>query len=449
MDKRRHGGYNRSWLVLVQDCALSVVASLFAILMCRWLSDPTPGFTAIVLRWLGMSAVFSLISVAVSGSHKDIRRWTNAKTTGRLLLAVLIKDILLLLAILLGAVSVGSPSLNALLVLSDFLFTAFCLFYVRFVAVVFGKSESGEIREVVSRKNALVYGASKDSVMLADEITAKGEFNVVGFLVFDKSLSGRVIGNRHVYYCETPADFQALEWKLGGIDCIFKPNGNDDIDGGDFAEDDSQDMIQSAVSSLDVRTKVDHFVKRSFDVCLSGVLLIVFFPLAVIIAIAIYIEDGMPFLYKQERVGLYGEPFMILKFRSMRVDAEAFGAQLFSGDSDPRLTKVGRFIRAHHLDELPQIWNVFRGDMSFVGYRPERPFYISKIMRENPRYRYLYQIRPGVTSYATLYNGYTDTMEKMLKRLDLDLYYLRHHSVGFDMKVLGLTFLSIVSGKKF
>jgi lipopolysaccharide/colanic/teichoic acid biosynthesis glycosyltransferase len=134
----------------------------------------------------------------------------------------------------------------------------------------------------------------------------------------------------------------------------------------------------------------------------------------------------------------------------MRVDAERDGAPaLYSGEDDPRLTRTGRFLRAHHLDELPQFWNVLRGDMSFIGYRPERRFYIDQIMACNARYRYLYQIRPGVTSYATLYNGYTDTLEKMLTRLDLDLYYLRNHSVWFDLKVLGLTFLSIVSGKKF
>ena len=113
------------------------------------------------------------------------------------------------------------------------------------------------------------------------------------------------------------------------------------------------------------------------------------------------------------------------------------------------LHRAGAFLRAHHLDELPQLWNVFRGDMSFIGYRPEREVYIRQIMDQNPLYRYLYQIRPGVTSYATLYNGYTDSLEKMLTRLDLDLYYLRNHSLGFDMRVLGMTFLSIISGKKF
>ena len=192
------------------------------------------------------------------------------------------------------------------------------------------------------------------------------------------------------------------------------------------------------------------FIKRAFDVSLSSILLIVFLPLIIICSLAVLIEDGAPVIYSQERIGKGGRPFRILKFRSMRRDAEAMGIpRLYSGENDPRLTRVGKFIRQHHLDELPQLWNVLRGDMSFIGYRPERQFYIDRIMEKNPRYRYLYQIRPGVTSYATLYNGYTDTLEKMLTRLDLDLYYLRNHSVWFDIRVLGLTFLRIVGGKKF
>ncbi|MBR6424176.1 MAG: sugar transferase [Bacteroidales bacterium] len=190
-------------------------------------------------------------------------------------------------------------------------------------------------------------------------------------------------------------------------------------------------------------------LKRGFDIALSSVLLLVFSPLIGICALAVFLEDGKPVIYRQERMGLGGKPFDILKFRSMRLDAEAAGPALYSGDEDPRLTKVGKFLRQHHLDELPQLWNVLCGDMSFIGYRPERQFYIDQIMAVNPRYRYLYQIRPGVTSYATLYNGYTDSLEKMLTRLDLDLYYLRNHSVWFDARVLGLTFLSIVGGKKF
>ena len=133
----------------------------------------------------------------------------------------------------------------------------------------------------------------------------------------------------------------------------------------------------------------------------------------------------------------------------MKIDAEKDGPDLLEIKGDPRLTKVGRFLRMHHLDELPQLWNVFKGDMAFVGPRPERKFYIDQIMEHDPRYTYLYQIRPGVTSYATLYNGYTDTMPKMLRRLSLDLYYLEHRSWWFDAKILFKTMTNILFGKIF
>ena len=129
--------------------------------------------------------------------------------------------------------------------------------------------------------------------------------------------------------------------------------------------------------------------------------------------------------------------------------AVQFGPALYKGGEDPRLTKIGKFLREHHLDELPQLWNVFIGDMAFIGPRPERKFYIDQIMEHDPRYRFLYQIRTGVTSYATLYNGYTDTMEKMLRRLRYDLFYLEHRSWFFDFKILVKTFLNIAFGKKF
>ena len=207
----------------------------------------------------------------------------------------------------------------------------------------------------------------------------------------------------------------------------------------------------SATFIPDGMNSFERGLKRTIDATLSGICLIIFSPLMLLSYVLIKLDDGGPAIYKQERIGRFGQPFHIYKFRSMRMDAEKSGPELShaSGNDDPRLTKVGKFIRAHHLDELPQLWNVFTGDMAFVGYRPERKFFIDQIMEVDPRYAFLYQIRPGVTSYATLYNGYTDTMEKMLRRLELDLYYLGHRSWWFDCKVLGLTFLSIIFGKKF
>ena len=189
-------------------------------------------------------------------------------------------------------------------------------------------------------------------------------------------------------------------------------------------------------------------IKRIIDFVIAALCLILFSPLILVCWLLIK-NDGQPVIYKQERIGLGGKPFYIYKFRSMVVDAEKEGAELLQQENDPRLTKVGRFLRAHHLDELPQLWNVLKGDMAFVGPRPERKFYIDQIMQRDSRYIYLYQIRPGVTSYATLYNGYTDTMEKMLRRLELDLYYLEHRSLWLDAKLLTQTFLNIAFGKKF
>ncbi len=190
-------------------------------------------------------------------------------------------------------------------------------------------------------------------------------------------------------------------------------------------------------------------MKRIIDIILSALCLIVFSPLMLACAIAIACVDGLPVIYRQERIGRGGKPFYIYKFRSMCKDAEKDEPALLETDNDPRITRTGRFMRSHHLDELPQLWNVLVGDMSFIGPRPERKYFIDKIMEHDTRYGRLYAIRPGVTSYATLYNGYTDTMEKMLKRLDMDIYYLEHRSLWLDMKILANTFISIVGGKKF
>lgn len=188
---------------------------------------------------------------------------------------------------------------------------------------------------------------------------------------------------------------------------------------------------------------------RVVDCIISALCLVIFSPLILACAIAIRLEDGLPVIYKQERIGRYGQPFYIYKFRSMRIDAEKDGPMMLEIDGDSRLTRVGAFLRKHHLDELPQLWNVCKGDMAFVGPRPERKYFIDKIMERDSRYVMLYQVRPGVTSYATLYNGYTDTMEKMLRRLELDLYYIKHRSWWFDTMILVKTFTNIIFGRIF
>ncbi|WP_026292302.1 sugar transferase [Porphyromonas gulae] len=189
-------------------------------------------------------------------------------------------------------------------------------------------------------------------------------------------------------------------------------------------------------------------IKRLVDFCLALIFLAVALPFMLIIALVIFMQDGGSAIFSQERIGLGGKPFMLYKFRSMKMDAEANNQPQLFQENDSRLTKFGRFLRASHLDELPQFWNIIKGDMSIVGYRPEREYYIRQIMERNPDYALLYQIRPGLFSYATLYNGYTDTIEKMLVRLEMDLMYLQKISFCYDTKISILTISSILIGKK-
>ena len=193
---------------------------------------------------------------------------------------------------------------------------------------------------------------------------------------------------------------------------------------------------------------VERGIKRAFDIVASLLGLIILSPAILYVSIRLRRQGDGPVIFRQERIGLHGRPFHILKFRTMRLDAEQDGVPQLAEKSDNRLTPVGRYLREHHLDEMPQLWNVLVGDMSFVGYRPERQHFIDQIMKENSDYEQLYQIRPGITSMATIYNGYTDTMEKMLIRLQMDLEYLQKRSLWLDLKIIFTTVRLIGYGKK-
>ena len=202
-------------------------------------------------------------------------------------------------------------------------------------------------------------------------------------------------------------------------------------------------------NNIDGMNGVQRALKRAGD-CLGALGGLLFLsPVFLVIYLIQKIEGEGPAIYKQERIGKGGKPFNILKFRTMKVSAEKEGIPQLAQKEDNRLTKVGKFLREHHLDELPQLWNVFVGEMSFVGYRPERKYFINKIMEHHLDYVLLYVSRPGVTSNATLYNGYTDTMEKMLKRLEMDLDYLRNRSILMELKIIFATVFSVGGGKKF
>ncbi|MCI6329040.1 MAG: sugar transferase [Bacteroidales bacterium] len=189
--------------------------------------------------------------------------------------------------------------------------------------------------------------------------------------------------------------------------------------------------------------------KRLTDIVVSGLGMIILSPVFLVAAIAIRIESPGGSIFSQERIGYKGKPFTLYKFRSMVRNAENNGVPALCAEEDARLTRVGAFLRNHHLDELPQLWNVFTGDMSMVGYRPEREYFIERIKEHNPDYSRLFAMRPGVFSYATLYNGYTATMDKMLVRLKMDLEYLDNWTLWMDIKIIFLTAVAILTGKRF
>ena len=189
-------------------------------------------------------------------------------------------------------------------------------------------------------------------------------------------------------------------------------------------------------------------IKRVFDFVCSFFGLLFFSPVFLIIYIMLRIQNEGSVIFSQERIGYKGKSFNIYKFRTMCVDSEHDGKPMLATKGDERLTKIGRFLREHHLDELPQLFNVLKGDMSFVGPRPERQYFIDKIRKENPNYDYIFLMRPGLTSMATIHNGYTDTMEKMLIRLEMDLDYFRNRSLWLDVKLIFTTVFYIVNGKK-
>lgn len=189
------------------------------------------------------------------------------------------------------------------------------------------------------------------------------------------------------------------------------------------------------------------FSKKIFDLLASLIILIVSSPIMLITAICIYIEDRSPIFYQQERVGKDGHTFMVLKFRSMRNDAEAVGKPQWATTNDPRTTRVGRIIRKLRIDELPQILNVLKGEMSFVGPRPERPYFVKKLCEEVPYFNVRHSIKPGITGLAQVRYQYGSSVDDAIQKLQYDLYYVKNNSLFLDFLILIDTLQVVLLGK--
>jgi lipopolysaccharide/colanic/teichoic acid biosynthesis glycosyltransferase len=196
----------------------------------------------------------------------------------------------------------------------------------------------------------------------------------------------------------------------------------------------------------DSRSRLYLVIKQSSDIIFSLLFLLILSPLLILLVFLIRLSGKGPVIYSQDRIGKSGKPFLILKFRSMKFNAEQGKPQL-SGTAEERVTRIGKFLRKYRIDEIPNFFNVLNGDMSIVGPRPERRFFIDQILLRAPKYKELHKVKPGITSWGQVRYGYASSVEEMIERLDYDLYYMKHRSLWLDFKIILFTVRTVLQGK--
>lgn len=238
---------------------------------------------------------------------------------------------------------------------------------------------------------------------------------------------------------------QLLECRMNGVEVVELPTF--------FEREYRQVMLESLNPSWVVlgdgfrQGLIRNLVKRMFDITASGALLLLYLPVLLAAALCIVLESGLPILYRQERVGRGGRVFTLYKLRSMRKDAEKNGAVQWAADDDDRVTRVGRFIRRCRIDELPQIFNVFKGEMSFVGPRPERPAFVDQLVAQIPYYALRHSVKPGITGWAQVRFAYGASVDDAIEKLQHDLYYVKNHSLFLDLMILMATVEVVLWGE--
>jgi len=319
------------------------------------------------------------------------------------------------------------------------------------------------------KRRLLVLGAGKRAQRIKDLEARRGSgFVVVGFIAMDEAK--RVIPeaiNRSAIY--NLADFVV---KLGASEVVLaleerrnalplqdllriKTTGVHVNDISSFLERETGRVDLDSVNpswlifsdGFSSGRRLSGIAKRLFDIVASAVLLAMTLPVILLFALLVKLESRGPAFYRQERVGRYGVAFNLLKLRSMRVDAEAEGKAIWAAKNDTRVTRIGKFIRKVRIDELPQTWCVLKGDMSFVGPRPERPEFVAELEKQIPFYAERHMVKPGITGWAQINHKYGDTIEDTITKLEYDLYYIKHISLSLDVYIILNTLKTVILGR--
>jgi sugar transferase (PEP-CTERM system associated) len=325
-----------------------------------------------------------------------------------------------------------------------------------------------ELQERAAASRILILGTGPSAQQVAWELIHRGGVEVVGFLG-ESSEVGRVLVNPSVVGTfdelamiaatqrvgmivvaldegrgRTPTE-ELLRLRLSGVEVCEVTAFLETLTGRIALENLRPSWL--AFSEGFDRTRVFRFTKRLVDLAAAGALLVVSAPLLAVLIVLIPLDSRGPVFYRQRRVGQRGHPFDLLKLRTMRMDAEAGGPVWASDGGDPRITRLGRFLRRTRLDELPQLLNVLRGEMSFVGPRPERPHFVEQLRTVIPFYDARHEVKPGITGWAQVKFGYGSSLEDAERKLEYDLYYIKHMSWAFDSGILLYTAKVVLGGR--
>jgi exopolysaccharide biosynthesis polyprenyl glycosylphosphotransferase len=416
------------------------------------------GLVLVPLFWFGLYTAI--------GGYRDVFRRYRTKELGQTMLITLIGSVLIFFVLLLDDV-VASPRYHVLSLGALFLIQFTCTFVPRMVLT------SITVSRVHNRRigfNTILVGGNERALATYEEIEA-----------MPKSPGNRFIGFANVNGGDQLLASVGLPrlGKWNELRSIIERHAVEEVivavDSGEHAHisrimnelegtgvrvkiiPDMYDILAGSVKMtsifgtplIEVNPEImpawQFSLKRVVDILLSTIALVLLAPMFLVIAVLVKLSGPGPVFFSQERIGKHGKPFRIHKFRSMVSDAERNGPQLSSA-SDPRITPIGRWLRRTRMDELPQFWNVLKGDMSLVGPRPERQHFIDAIMEVAPHYRHLHKVRPGITSWGQVKFGYAENVEQMVRRLKYDILYIENMSLAVDLKILAYTVLIILKG---